>query len=219
MGASRVGSGLATRPATTLHSEGVRSEPESVRRAAGVGSRDLVGARRTPCGTVRRALLVPREHVVLLRPSSPGRWGPGTDSLDPSGSASQRWPFALQTLAAPTGRHGTPVSGPKAPPGEETLFDSQSRIRRDTLWPGVGGTLLNLWEVLRKCRKPCGQGVSRTPHRGVISKLRPLTSQNSTEEGFQRCCARSRVAWRRAGASQTSHWPLKREKGVTGTCR
>jgi DNA-binding CsgD family transcriptional regulator len=36
----------------------------------------------------------------------------------------------------------------------------------------VGGTPLNLWEVLRKCRKACDQGVLRTPHhqppRGVL---------------------------------------------------
>ena len=31
----------------------------------------------------------------------------------------------------------------------------------------VGGTPLNLWEVLSKCRKPCGQGVLRTPHLGI----------------------------------------------------
>ena len=33
--------------------------------------------------------------------------------------------------------------------------------------------------------------------RWVFSKLRPLTSQNSAEEGIDRCSARSRVGWRR----------------------
>lgn len=37
------------------------------------------------------------------------------------------------------------------------------------LWTDVGGTPLNLWEVLQKGGKPCGQGVMRTPHHGVFS--------------------------------------------------
>jgi hypothetical protein len=39
----------------------------------------------------------------------------------------------------------------------------------------VGGTPLNLWEVLRKCRKLCGQGVLRTPHRPSVRPTDSLT--------------------------------------------
>src|SRR5438034_4512910 len=52
---------------------------------------------------------------------------------------------------------------PEIPSGEDPL----GSLRRSARQPAraiVGSTPLNLWEVLRKGLKPCGQGVLRTPH-------------------------------------------------------
>ena len=55
----------------------------------------------------------------------------------------------------------------------------------------MGTTSLNLWVVLQKRRKPCGERVLGTSHEGVFSELRPLTTQNSAEEGAGGHFARS----------------------------
>jgi hypothetical protein len=62
----------------------------------------------------------------------------------------------------------------------------------------VGGTPLNLWEVFPARPDSCLERVLRTPHRqtdsGVLSKLRPLTSQNSAKQA--RGCSFCSIACR-----------------------
>ena len=43
----------------------------------------------------------------------------------------------------------------------------------------MGTALLNLWVLTREGVVSRGQGVLRSPHQGVLSRLRPLTSQNT----------------------------------------
>ena len=109
----------------TLHSEAVRS-----------GTLSLFDGQRVLCREVSRepvelqaerfagALLVPREQVVPLLPEGPwSGWGP-VYRLAESFRVS---PTAMSVRLAELGRahkddDGTPVFGPKVPPGQEVLF-------------------------------------------------------------------------------------------------
>ena len=65
-----------------------------------------------------------------------------------------------EPLEPPTGLDRVLGGLARTPQGRE--------IVRVCLCPAVGGTSLKLWEVNRKYRKPCGQGVLRTP---LVSRL------------------------------------------------
>jgi hypothetical protein len=109
----------------TLHSEAVRS-----------GTLSLFDGQRVLCREMSRepvelqaerfagALLVPREQVVPLLPEHPwSGWAP-VYQLAESFRVS---PTAMAVRLAELGRahrddSGTPVSGPKVPPGQEVLF-------------------------------------------------------------------------------------------------